>query len=633
MLSGTKKGDKSGRVSAARGDSNNSSSSTVSFSCTVFGEDALPDLRNVYAVGHVLGRGTRFGGGRRGWAVHIVPLSVCGGPWWLAPAGPPQHRPWAVLAVAADVGFGVGVGGGLQAERTAPWRGWAEVHNARLLCAPCVSSDTPPPPHLPTSPTDNPQTPGSYGTVYAGTRHADGAPVAIKSIDKARLAKSAVFLQDTRREGEILKLVGSHPAITRLVDIAEDAYAVHFVKERCGEELFDKIVTAGSFSEADAARTFESMLRALDHLHQLGIAHRDVKPENFLLGGHEEDSLASRVRLCDFGIATYALPGTELTELVGSAPYVAPEVVLRSYSLSADVWSLGVVLYVMLSGLPAFWSTSGADGEIFAQILDGDIDLESPPWPSISADAKDLVARLLTRDPARRPSAADALRHPWLLAQGASERPLDAVVPRRLARFAGMSRLRRAALISAAGALPSTDTAALRALFDSLDTDHTGSLSADELRVGVARLTDGCADEDALEAAVSAVTRSARGEGLSFGAFVAATHTAASLTRQSCMASAFDTWDSNHDGSLTLEDVKTALESAGVPSDDVGPLFAAADVDGDGRLQLTEFCNMATAALEAEPMDDDCRLIVTKGAQERADAAARRLYIERMSYT
>lgn len=468
---------------------------------------------------------------------------------------------------------------------------------------------------------------GSYGTVYHGTRRTDGAPVAIKTIDKARLAKSALFLEDTRREGQIMRLA-HHPSIVRLYDIAEDASSVHFVEERCGIELFDYIVSTGSFSESNAASTFVSMLRALDHLHQLGIAHRDVKPENFLLGGSEGEPLAERVRLCDFGLACYALPGSTLTELVGSAPYVAPEVVLRSYSLSADVWSLGVVLYVMLSGLPAFWSASNSDGEIFAQILSGEVDLESDPWPSISADAKDLVSRLLTRDPASRPTAADALRHPWLLAQGASDRPLDAVVPRRLARFAGMSRLRRAALISAAGALPSTETAALRALFDQLDKNGDGELTQEELREGVLRLTDGCAEADDLDAAVAAVTRSARGERLSYSTFVAATHTAASLTRQSCLVRAFDAWDENHDGSLSLQEVQAAMESAGLSSEDVAPLFAQADTDGDGKLQLSEFLDMATSALVAEPLDDEGRRLAYEGERQRQAAALQRLVSE-----
>jgi len=477
-----------------------------------------------------------------------------------------------------------------------------------------------------TSLTPPPHTLGSYGTVFAGTRLDDGAPVAVKSIAKTKL-KDAVFLEDVRREGQIMRLA-NHPSIVALCDLAEDEFNVYFIQELCeGGELFERVVADGSFSEADAARVFEAAVRAVDHLHQLGIAHRDIKPENFLLGGREGDPLASRLRLCDFGLACYALPGETLTELVGSAPYVAPEVVTRAYSLSADVWSLGVVLYVMLSGLPAFWATTGGDAEIFQQILGGHVDLESAPWPSISADAKDLVSRLLTRDPAARPTAAAALAHPWLRAQGASEAPLDPVVPRRLARFAGMSRLKRAALITAAGALPSTNTAALKALFDSLDSDGDGTLTSDELRAGVGKLTSGSAvDADTLDAAVAAVTRSNRGV-LSYGAFVAATHTAAALTRESALHAAFDVWDADHSGSLSVEEVERALAAAGLPTGGggVAAMFAEADTSGDGVINFEEFVAMATTALEADPADDDCRRAAVDAARARAAAAAQRV--------
>ena len=105
-----------------------------------------------------------------------------------------------------------------------------------------------------------------------------------------------------------------------------------------GGEIFDRIVRDGTLTEADAARVFEAAVRAIDYLHQLGVAHRDVKPENWLLGGSEGEPLADRLRLADFGLACYALPGTRLTDLVGSAPYVAPEVILRSYDSRADMW-------------------------------------------------------------------------------------------------------------------------------------------------------------------------------------------------------------------------------------------------------------------------------------------------------
>ena len=135
--------------------------------------------------------------------------------------------------------------------------------------------------------------------------------------------------------------------------------------------------------------------------------------------------------------------------------------------------SLGVFLYVILSGLPAFWGPT--DGDIFDAILSSSaVDLTTAPWPAVSPEARDLVVRLLVRDPDGRISAGDALRHPWLRANGACNAPLDPVVPRRLARFAGMSKLRKAALITVAGGLTETESAAMRELFTNIDADGNG---------------------------------------------------------------------------------------------------------------------------------------------------------------
>lgn len=153
-----------------------------------------------------------------------------------------------------------------------------------------------------------------------------------------RLTAPFIPSGDARREGEIMRLA-THPSIVQLLDLVEDDHNIYYVQELCeGGEIFDRIVRDGTLTEADAARVFEAAVRAIDYLHQLGVAHRDVKPENWLLGGSEGEPLADRLRLADFGLACYALPGTRLTDLVGSAPYVAPEVILRSYDSRADMW-------------------------------------------------------------------------------------------------------------------------------------------------------------------------------------------------------------------------------------------------------------------------------------------------------
>ncbi len=139
-------------------------------------------------------------------------------------------------------------------------------------------------------------------------------------------------------------------------------------------------------------------------------------------------------------------------QVIGSAYYVAPEVLNRNYGYEADLWSLGVILYILLSGMPPFWGNT--EQEIFKMILQGNVDVKTDPWPSISAPAKDLVKKLLVMDPKKRATAKQVLEHPWLKEQGvAPDKPMDNVVISRMKKFAAMNKMSKAAILIAAKAL------------------------------------------------------------------------------------------------------------------------------------------------------------------------------------
>lgn len=210
-----------------------------------------------------------------------------------------------------------------------------------------------------------------------------------------------------------------------------------------GGELFDSIVDSGSYTEQKAAQTFRLMVDVVRHCHELGVMHRDLKPENFLL---TERGPAAGLKLTDFGLGVFFKPGQRFRDLVGSPYYVAPEVLRKSYSHEADMWSLGVILYILLSGLPPFWGDT--EEQIFKMVLKGHLDFQTDPWPSISEAAKDCVRKLCDLNPKSRATGGDILKHPWLKKEGAApDEPLDSVVLERMKGFAAMNKMKKMALM------------------------------------------------------------------------------------------------------------------------------------------------------------------------------------------
>jgi len=277
-------------------------------------------------------------------------------------------------------------------------------------------------------------------------------------------------VQDMRREVEILRLLTPHRNLAGLVSVYEDRNNIHLIMDYCaGGELFDAIISRGTFNEALAARLFRQMVEMVYHCHSCGVMHRDIKPENFLLSDKSDEA---ELLACDFGLGTFFHPGEILTSMAGSPYYVAPEVLRRQYDPSADIWSLGVVLYILLCGMPPFYGAN--DKEIFISVLRGNPNMTIEPWPSVSEEAKDLIRRMLDIDPKSRITVSDILKHPWLKEHGvASEAPMDSIVVQRMKEFASMTKVKKAAIITAAQHLSPEEVHGLRELFRTFDADGT----------------------------------------------------------------------------------------------------------------------------------------------------------------
>ncbi|KAI7792565.1 putative ribosomal protein S6 kinase alpha-3-like [Triplophysa rosa] len=250
---------------------------------------------------------------------------------------------------------------------------------------------------------------GSYSVCKRCIQKSTGMEYAVKIINKAK--------RDPTEEVEILLRYGQHPNIITLKDVYDDGRSVYLVTELLmGGELLDKILRQNFFSEREASAVLYTITKTVEYLHAQGVVHRDLKPSNILYV--DESGNPESIRICDFGFAKQlrAENGLLMTPCY-TANFVAPEVLKKQgYDAACDIWSLGVLLYTMLTGFTPFANgPEDTPEEILARIGSGKFSLTGGYWNSVSSEAKDLVSKMLHVDPHQRLTAAQVLRHPWIV--------------------------------------------------------------------------------------------------------------------------------------------------------------------------------------------------------------------------
>lgn len=250
---------------------------------------------------------------------------------------------------------------------------------------------------------------GAFSIVRRCVQKSTGLEFAAKIINTKKL--SSRDHQKLEREARICRLL-KHPNIVRLHDSIQDEGFHYLVFDLVtGGELFEDIVAREFYSEADASHCMQQILESVNYCHQHGVVHRDLKPENLLLASKAK---GAAVKLADFGLAI-EVQGEQQAwfGFAGTPGYLSPEVLRKDpYGKPVDIWACGVILYILLVGYPPFWDED--QHRLYAQIKAGAYDYPSPEWDTVTPEAKNLINSMLTVNPAKRITASEALKHPWI---------------------------------------------------------------------------------------------------------------------------------------------------------------------------------------------------------------------------
>lgn len=421
---------------------------------------------------------------------------------------------------------------------------------------------------------------GISGAVRVCRHKVNGKLYALKtlSLENVNTKKAALL----RNEVAIyLKL--DHPNIAKLIEVYESPDAIRLVMELCtGGELYDRLAERKKYSEADAAHVTQQMLAAINYCHQHRICHRDLKLENWVYSDRSPDAA---LKLIDFGFSRIFNPGVPMTAMHGTVYYVSPEVMEGCYGEKCDIWSLGVIVFMLLSGAPPF--NGSHDHQILLKIKRGQYSFSGPRWVGISDMAKDFIRCLLQREASDRPSAEEALKHPWLQQNSANAiaRPIayDVVVSMR--NFALGNSLRRAALGIVALGMTTREVEELEQTFRALDKNSRGTIQLQDLaQVLVSRLS---INEKEAQRIFEKLDATGSRE-VHYSEFLASALQSKIIKNEALVREAFNRFDVENKGCISADNLRSVLGDTynGCTMEEI---VRVVDSDGDGVISFDEF--------------------------------------------
>ena len=431
---------------------------------------------------------------------------------------------------------------------------------------------------------------GAFGTVRLCIHKATRQTRACKILKKATQDIKAL-----QEEVEILSKL-SHPNIMQLYEVYNDKTNFYIVSEFCqGGELFDAISKKGNFNENEASKIMKQVLSAITYSHQNNIVHRDLKPENILLEDKGNDSI---IKIIDWGCAKNFNKNEKLTNKDGTPYYIAPEVLEGNYDEKCDIWSCGVILYIMLCGYPPF------DGESEEEILDkvkkGSFEFPKEEWKNISKDAIDLIEKMLTFESNKRISALECLRHNWFIKnknKGISDKKTAKNIISNMKKFKRGKKLEQASIAFIVNQLISKDERKeLIKQFQDWDTNGDGVLSRDEIIEGY-RKTYGAVDENEIDNIMKSIDLDGNGV-IDYNEFLSCAFNRDKIMSKDNLELTFKAFDTDGSGKISADELMNVFmkgdKNGNLNKEIFEKMVKDADQNGDGEISFDEFKNIMT---------------------------------------
>lgn len=448
---------------------------------------------------------------------------------------------------------------------------------------------------------------GTYGKVYKVLHLATNSLRAMKVVK----IETLTYQDDDKtflKEIEVLSIL-NHPNIIKLYEYYVDDVHYYFITDFAeGGELYDKIYEIKNYQESDSASIMEQLLSAVSYMHSKNIVHRDIKPENILLETKTTGDLS--IKIIDFGTANFFENDTKLRLKVGTPYYIAPEVLKKEYSYKCDIWSCGVIMYILLSGNPPFDGSD--DEEILNKVLLGGFTF-GKEFNNVSDDAKELIKKLLTYDSKKRISAEEALQHNWIvkyanLSKEKNKEALnDAFVLRKpfemLRRYNAKQKLQQATIAFLVHHSNCNEMVKdLRRIFKEFDVNGDGTLSYDEIKQGFKKFYK---DEKLAEKEIEELIKrmdQGNNQCIEYEEFLRATINLEDLLTDENLQLAFNSFDADNSGKLSMDEIRKVLGVDESESDNtlIQTILTEIDANGDGEISFDEFKDLMEKVLKGD---------------------------------